>query len=117
MNKLHVLLLPAYYPSPDEPLNGPFMRDLAQAISQRNDVTVLAPWSPAASPEDDGAVRVLRLPRPRRRGRVDTVQRLWALHRLLRRLRSEGRPVDLIHAHYYATGPSAVLAGTRHRLP
>jgi glycosyltransferase involved in cell wall biosynthesis len=118
MSKLHVLLLPAYYPSPDAPLNGPFMRDLAQAISQLNQITVLAPWSPVADPEEaDGAVRVVRLPRPRRRGRVDTVQRLWALHRLLRRLRSEGRPVHLIHAHYFATGPSAALAGALHRLP
>jgi glycosyltransferase involved in cell wall biosynthesis len=118
MSKLHVLLLPAYYPSPEAPLDGPFMRDLGQAISRLNEVTVLAPWSPVADPEEvDGAVRVVRLPRPRRRGRVDTVQRLWALDRLLRRLRRGGRRVDLIHAHYYATGPSAVLAGGMHRLP
>lgn len=118
MSKLHVLLLPAYYPSPDAPLNGPFMRDLAQAIAQINEVTVLSPWSPAANPEEfDGPVQVVQMPRPRRRGRVDTVQRLWALHRLLVRLRSEGRRVDLIHAHYFATGPSAVLVGALHRLP
>jgi glycosyltransferase involved in cell wall biosynthesis len=48
---------------------------------------------------------------------VDTVQRLWALHRLLGRLRDEGRGVHLIHAHYFATGPSAVLVGAVHRLP
>jgi glycosyltransferase involved in cell wall biosynthesis len=118
MSKLHVLLLPAYYPAPDAPLNGPFMRDLAHAISRLNEVTVLAPWSPAADSEEfDGAVRVVRLPKPRRRGRVDTVQRLGALHRLLRRLGREGRAVHLIHAHYFATGPSAVLVSRLHGLP
>ncbi len=118
MSNLHVLLLPAYYPSPDAPLNGPFMRDLAQAISRMNEVTVLAPFSPAADAEEiDGPVRVVRLPRPLRRGRVDTVQRLWSLHRLLRRLRNDGRGVHLVHAHYFATGPSAVLVGALHRLP
>jgi len=118
MTKLHVLLMPAFYPAPDTPLTGPFMRDLAWAISSMNDVTVLAPWSPAADPDEiDGPVRVVRLPRPKRRGRVDTVQRLWALHGLLRRLRGEGRRVDIIHAHYFATGPSAVLVGGLHHVP
>jgi glycosyltransferase involved in cell wall biosynthesis len=118
MSKLHVLLLPAFYPAPDAPVTGLFMRDLAHAISSMNEVTVLAPWSPAADPDEvDGPIRVVRLTRPRRRGRVDTVQRLLALHRLVRRLSLEGRSVDLIHAHYYATAPIAVLAGWPHRLP
>jgi len=118
MSKLHILLIPAYYPAPETPLAGPFMRDLAHAISRTNDVTVLAPWSPGSGSEElDGPVRVKRLPRPRRRGRVDTIQRLWALHRVLLGLRREGRRVDILHAHCFATGPVAVLVGWLHHLP
>ncbi len=43
MSRLHVLLMPAYYPSPERPVAGLFMRDLARAISIHNDVTVMAP--------------------------------------------------------------------------
>jgi glycogen(starch) synthase len=112
--RLHVLLIPAYYPAPENPLSGPFMRDLAMAISLRNCVTVLAPPS-AASPSDavvDG-IRTVRV----RQGRVDTIQRLLALDATISRLRSEGTPVDILHAHNFLTGAVAVTLGRLRKLP
>jgi glycosyltransferase involved in cell wall biosynthesis len=115
---LHVLLMPAWYPSPEAPLEALFMRDLARAISTRNQVTVLAPPSVAANPDEviDG-IRTIRLPNPIRRGRLGTVQWLVALNGTVTRLAGEGSPVDLIHGHYFATGPHSVLVGRLRGLP
>lgn len=115
--RLHVLLMPAWYPSPEAPVEAPFMRDLARAISTRNQVTVLAPPSAASSRDElvDG-IRTIRLPVPLRNGRVGTVQWLHALNATVAKLDREGRPVDLIHAHCFSTGPFAVLVGRRRRL-
>ena len=115
---LHVLLMPAWYPSPEAPVEALFMRDLARAISTRNRVTVLAPPS-AASARDEvvEGIRTIRLPIPLRPGRVGTLQWLHALSTTLTKLDHEGPPVGLIHAHYFVTGPHAVLMGRLRRLP
>jgi glycosyltransferase involved in cell wall biosynthesis len=110
--------MPAYYPSPEQPVMGLFMRDLAAAIAARNAVTVLASAS-AASPRDEviDGIRTIRLPQPWRRGAVYTTQRLFALNATISRLRREGTPVDVIHAHHFSTGAISVLAGGARRLP
>jgi glycosyltransferase involved in cell wall biosynthesis len=115
--RLHVLLVPSYYPSTETPAAGLFMRDLARAISTRNEVTVLAPASAASDPDEviDG-IRAIRIPWPRR-GTVQKLHRLVWLWRSLSRLGREGSPVDVIHAHYFLTGVSAVVAGKARRLP
>jgi glycosyltransferase involved in cell wall biosynthesis len=116
--RLHVLLMPGYYPAPESPAAGLFMRDLARAISTRNDVTVLAPASADSAPDEviDG-IRTMRIPHLRRRVRVQKLHRLVWLWRSLSCLRREGSPVDVIHAHYFLTGASAVLVGNARRLP
>lgn len=116
--RLHVLLVPSYYPAPESPATGLFMSDLARAISTRNEVTVLAPSSAASEPDEviDG-IRTMRIPQLRLRDGVKTLQRLVWLSRSLSRLRREGFPVDVIHAHYFGTGASAVLVGNARGLP
>ncbi len=113
---MHVLLMPAYYPSPEQPVAGLFMRDLARAVSIRNTVTVLAPAS-AGSPQEEisAGIRTIHLPFPR--GAVNSGQRLFALNATVSRLRREGTPVDVIHGHYFSTGLLAVLVGGARRLP
>lgn len=115
---LHVLLMPGYYPGPENPVTGLFMRDLAVAISFQNRVTVLAPPS-AASPNDAivGEIRTIRLREPLRQGRADTIQRILALNSAISRLRAEGAPVDILHAHNFLTGAIAVLVGRVRKLP
>lgn len=118
MRKLHVLLVPVYYPSTERPVAGLFMRDLARAISIANEVTVLAPATGSPDlPEFDGGVRMMHFPTPRRKGRIETSQKLWRLDRTLSRLRHRGFPVDVIHAHWFGTGSIAVLAGRLRRVP
>src|SRR4051812_6444833 len=116
--RLHVLLMPSYYPAPESPATGLFMRDLARAISSLNEVTVLAPASASSQPDEviDG-IRTIRIPHWRRRDRVAALHRLEWLSKTVSRLRREGSPADLIHAHYFTTGVSAVLVGSARRLP
>lgn len=116
--RLHVLLMPSYYPAPESPATGLFMRDLARAIQTRNEVTVLAPASAASEPDAiiDG-IRTIRIPERRRRDPVAALHRLEWLWRTLSRVRRQGSPVDLVHAHYFNTGASAVVVGSVRRLP
>lgn len=116
--RLHVLLMPSYYPAPESPATGLFMRDLARAISSRNEVTVLAPASAASAPDAvvDG-IRTMRIPERRRLDRVAALHRLEWLWRTLSHLRREGSPVDVVHAHYFTTGASAVVVGSARGLP
>jgi glycosyltransferase involved in cell wall biosynthesis len=116
--RLHVLLVPSYYPAPESPATGLFMRDLARAISTRNEVTVLAPASAASKPDEviDG-IRTLRIPQLPRSASAQKVHRLVWLWRSLSELRREGSPVDVIHAHYFLTGARAVIVGSARRLP
>jgi glycosyltransferase involved in cell wall biosynthesis len=118
MSRLHVLLTPAYYPAPENPVAGPFMRDLAQAISLQNRVTVLAPPSAASSRDIvvDG-IRTIRFDEPLRQGRVATIQRIISINATISKLRREGTPVDILHAHNLLTGAVAVLVGRARRLP
>jgi glycosyltransferase involved in cell wall biosynthesis len=116
--RLHVLLVPSYYPAPESPATGLFMRDLARAISTLNEVTVLAPASAASAPDEviDG-IRTLRIPQLRGWSRLQKLHRVVWLWRSVSRLRREGSAVDVIHAHYFLTGSSAVIVGSARGLP
>jgi L-malate glycosyltransferase len=117
--RLHILVIPTWYPSPESPGAGVFVQDQARAIAAGNDVTVLAPWSEAAPTDafEDG-VRTLRLAQTRGRGRmVRGLSQFRAMSRAVSLLGREGRPPDVVHAHVYVAGFFAVLVGRRRRLP
>ncbi len=116
--RLHVLVVPAWYPSPEDPVAGVFVRDQARAVAQRHEVTVLAPPSAAApSVALEEGVRVLRLPAARSAGRLAVLEQLRAIGAAVARLRREGRPPDVVHAHVFSSGLLAVLVARRRRLP
>jgi glycosyltransferase involved in cell wall biosynthesis len=117
--RLHILVIPAWYPSPENPVAGIFVRDLARAVAIGNDVTVLAPTSSIAPPDNyEKGVRTLRLPPTRGIGRpARGYSQFHAISRAVSRLRKEGRPPDVVHAHVFAAGFFAVLVGRRWRLP
>jgi glycosyltransferase involved in cell wall biosynthesis len=115
---VHVLLIPTWYPSPEDPIAGIFIRDQVCAVARYHDVTVVAPHSSAAPPvEVDGPVRTLRLPPTVGNGKTATIARLHAMSRLIARLNKEGRPPEILHAHTFASGTLAALLGRRWRLP
>lgn len=116
--RVHVLMISEWYPSPERPAAGTFVRDQAVAVARRCDVTLVAPPSDLASAESfDEGVRVLRLPRARGTRRMVRWSTLRALDATIVRLRAEGRPPDVIHAHVFSAGFFAVLVARRRRLP
>jgi glycosyltransferase involved in cell wall biosynthesis len=120
-----IVLIPSWYPSPESPVTGIFVREQARCLAQRFDVTVLTPrfpslanqlrlrWGPEFEQENDSGVRTCRV----RKLKIPTLRR-WipflngpdhvlvfyrkfaaAIRRgFHRHVREHGLP-DLIHAH------------------
>lgn len=93
---MHVLIVPAWYPSREEPVSGVFIRNHVRAVAGFHDVTVLAPPSAAAPPSEvDDGLRIVRLPAARGGGRAATLARLRAMNSAVARLQRErGAPVS-----------------------
>jgi glycosyltransferase involved in cell wall biosynthesis len=110
MTRTRILILPAWYPSPDSPLSGIFVHEQAALLARDYDVAVLAPrprgWRLPAIQEAriqrlDGVTifaEPIRVPLPR----------FWELHHLAyalaawrgeRRVRREWGLPDVVHAH------------------
>lgn len=122
--RLHILVVPEWYPSPAHPVAGVFVRDQALAIAETHDITVLthdegSPRGILASWTDrvDAGLRTIRV---RTLGGPGTtagrVEFVAAAMRIVARLRREGRPVDVLHAHVFVAGVVALLVA-RGRLP
>jgi glycosyltransferase involved in cell wall biosynthesis len=118
-----ILVLPAWYPTARQPLNGPFVRDHARAgAAFGHRMVVLVDEGPssdvqglfALAEERDGDLRLFRFTwRPS----AIRVAYLLAALVIARRLAREGTPVDVLHAHIHRMGWPAVLAGAVLRRP
>jgi glycosyltransferase involved in cell wall biosynthesis len=118
-----VLVLPAWYPTAREPLSGPFVRDhVRAAASFGHRMVVLVDEGPSAgvrrlielSEDRDGELRVFHLAY---RPKAVRLAGVLAALRVAWRLRREGTPVDVLHAHIHRMGWVAVLAGMVLRRP
>lgn len=126
---MKILILSRWYPDPDDPIPGSFVRDQALALSRAGaSVTVLHPevtgfLSPlparVTSYHEEG-VTVLQA---RARSPLPRIERAydWMTERLVRRLEEralrEGKP-DLIHAHVsYPSGIAALRLARRWGVP
>jgi glycosyltransferase involved in cell wall biosynthesis len=108
----------AWYPAPDEPAHGLFVRDQGRAAALRCDVTVLTRAAPGAPrDETESGVRVLRVLPASGEGLIANMKRLLAIIVAVRQLRREGHPPDLIHGHVYYAALLAVLVGRLYRIP
>ncbi len=127
-----VLFVPKWYPSPDDPVCGVFVREHALAAQLHADVAGLYvrqverrvdnPSSgtgrcPITDELDEG-IRTLRV--DYRRSPIPLASRLvwlWLYRAAAARLeRTWGRP-DVIHAHVFSVGLPAALLGRRFRAP
>lgn len=123
MSPRTVLVLPGWYPTSEQPLAGPFVRDhtrAAAAYGHRMAVFVDEGATPGLRglfelvEERDGPLRVFRF---RYRPAAGRVVHLPAILRLVRRLARDGTPVDLIHAHIHRMAWPAALIGGLIRRP
>jgi glycosyltransferase involved in cell wall biosynthesis len=117
-DRLRVVMVPDWYPSPEAPVSAPFMQDLARAIALTNSVTVLAPPSADAPRESsDGDVRVIRLPMTGLHGKLAALARLRAVNAALVGLEKEGWKPDILHGHVFSGAIVVVIVAMRRRLP
>lgn len=117
---LNVLVVPKWYPWPDDPVLGLFCREHARALAGRHEVVVLASRA-VRSPDfgafdiDDGTEDGLRTLRVRyRRPRIRAlgmVLQIAGMLAALRRLRRDGFRPDVVHAHVYSAGLPALVLG------
>lgn len=115
---MRVLVVPSWYPTETEPLNGSFFREQALMVAEAgHEVTVLVPqlmpatrWrGPSHTLEQDGPLTVLRvsvpaLPRPLQRLEQELMGHLAA--RAHRSIAAE--PPDVLHAH--SVTPALLIA-------
>ena len=119
-----VAVIPGWYPGPGRPLDGIFVRDHARAAARDSDVAVLVnderppPGRRLFSVEEsvEDGLRTFRI-RHSRVPQLGTAGYLLGIRTALARLRREGRPVDLLHAHVHRAAWTAMLVGAVARLP
>ena len=117
---MRVAVIAGWYPSEDDPVNGVFVREQALAVALQHDVSVVADDpSPARGlapfrliERDEDGLRTIRVihRRPGMRWLGSLTFLLGVLAAVWRLARRGERP-DVLHAHVYAAGLSAVAAG------
>ena len=122
---MRVLITPEWYPWDDRPTFGVFCREQARAVATRHDVVVLScrPDPELRTPfrwdeRVEEGVRTVRLrfctaPVPK----IGGVSKLAGCLALLAKLRRAGWTPDLIHAHEYQAGRSALMLSRFMRVP
>src|SRR5262245_37603125 len=126
-HRLSIAVIPAWYPTTDQPLAGSFVREHARAAALQNDVAVLVDEGPGRPPRgvfaiDDSVANGLRTFRIRYRNsrrlpRLTAAAYLLGVLAVLQRLRREGRPVDVLHAHVHRAAWTATIVGALLRTP
>jgi glycosyltransferase involved in cell wall biosynthesis len=119
-----IAVIPAWYPGPGRPLEGVFVRDHARAAALHNEVAVLVnepdppPGRKLFSVDDavEDGLRTFRI-RHRAQPQAGTAGYLLGIQRALARLRREGRPVELLHAHVHGAAWTAMLVASTRRIP
>jgi glycosyltransferase involved in cell wall biosynthesis len=124
MSPRTVVVLPAWYPTASKPLAGPFVRDHARAaaaaghrvivIVNEGERAGLRGLYELSNEERDEGLRVVRLTY---RPRMGTFAYVPAVLAVARRLRREGTPVDVLHAHIHWMAWPAMIVGAILRRP
>jgi glycosyltransferase involved in cell wall biosynthesis len=120
-----VLVFVNYYPSPERPSQGAFVREYARAAALYADVAVLCndggtrdhpPGHALADGVQDG-LRTIRLSYRRPPGPLPHAHYRLGIRAALRRLAADGFRPDIVHGHYYLAGGTAVRIGRRRGVP
>jgi len=127
-NPLKILFLPAWYPEEGKTIDGTFVREHARAVSPYNQVVVL--YIEKVPPDigagavgftselmEDG-IRTIRI--HYRESRIPGFiypRQIILVYRGMARLIKEGWIPDIIHAHVYAAGFTAILMKVIFRIP
>ncbi len=126
--KLRILILPAWYPSEKDPVEGVFVRVHAKAVYLYNDVIIL--YSEGAGKDVKGlyktvsdkiedAIRTIRIKYKKSPiiPKASYFIYLWSIFAAFRKLLKEGWRPDILHAHVFTAGMPAVLIGKWYHIP
>ena len=130
MKPLKVLFLTAWYPSEVSPLSGVFIREHAKAASLDNDITVMYAYHnpdykakglyEVCEAVEEG-IRTIRIryrsPSAKPDSFISRLLRRWSTFSYFRHFMKEGWRPDIIHAHVYSAGVTAVILGRLYRIP
>ena len=124
--RLKVLFLADWYPSEENPVAGIFVREHAKAVALYDDVTVIAFSGVSSSLRrlyevslniKDGIktinFRHKKSPIPE----TNWLIRIWGVLSYFRMMLKQGYKPDIIHAHVYFAGVSAVVLGWLYKIP
>ena len=124
--RLKVLFLADWYPSEENPVAGIFVREHAKAVALYDDVTVIAFSGVSSSLRrlyevslniKDGIktinFRHKKSPIPE----TNWLIRIWGVLSYFRMMLKQGYKPDIIHAHVYFAGISAVVLGWLYKIP
>src|SRR5688572_9248724 len=123
---MRVAVIAGWYPSDLDPVNAVFVREHALALALEHDVTVVADDpSPARGiapfrlvERDEQGLRTIRVVHRRpRMPRLGSLTFVLGVLAAVRRLAWRGELPDVLHAHVYAAGLSAVAAGRLFGVP
>ena len=127
---MKILFMTSWYPTPDAPVGGVFVREHARAVALRHEVQVLhlmgkdshiSGWWDVTQETDPSLT--LDIPTWRVRHRpaplpgASSLVYLWAAQKALDQVAESGFAPDLIHAHIYEAGWAAALIGKKRGLP
>ncbi|NLT05409.1 MAG: glycosyltransferase family 4 protein [Solirubrobacterales bacterium] len=124
--RLRILVVPKWYPWPEQPVLGAFCREHARALATRHDVVVMPTLATPSPPFrsfaiDDAVEEGLRTVRVRYRRPFARPAALGfqtaGLLTALGRLRRAGWVPDVVHAHVYQAGLPALALGRRAHAP
>ena len=117
------MFLPAWYPTAENPVAGIFIKEHAKAVSLYNDVIVLYRQSAARgvkgfygviSDQQEDGIRTIRI--KYKKSLIPKTSFLSTLCAFRKLLKQRWRP-DIIHAHVYSAGVSAVILGKIYKIP
>ncbi|MBM3329204.1 MAG: glycosyltransferase family 4 protein [Calditrichaeota bacterium] len=122
---MKILIPTAWYPSPDHPSDGLFIRKYAELSARRHNTVVLALYverddgnRPELHRMDEGGIVVYRHYQSRGLApRFRFLTRLWRQYRAGLEVGAREGPFDLIHAHTYQAGLVGALLARKWCVP
>ncbi len=122
----HILFLTHWYPTPEIPLNGNFIREHARAVAMYHQVTLIHiqgvdPHLSAAygfdRQEDGNLVEIHLKYRKHRLPRMTWLRRIGGVDHIVKELIESNRKPDVIHANVFSSADLAACLSHRYKIP
>ncbi len=124
--RLKILFLPAWYPNEENPVEGIFIKEFAQAVSLYNDVIVMYARRSkylikkrfiVFSDKKENGIRTIRIYyKPFSINKLSYPVYLHVIKEVFKKIFKD-EPPDIINAHVFSAGVPAVILGRLYKIP